>query len=219
MDLQVYINLIDICAVGMLLLSLFAMASSRMRRLNQIFMLHSLLLTILIFIVSQYTGNSHILIICALTLILKVIVIPKFMSYTMDKIKTEKEVEPIIGIPGSLLISLALIIVAYLVTEPMVASLPTLGGSCFAISLSIVFIGLLLMITRRKALTESIGLLLMENGLFLGALTISYGMPLIVELGIFFDVGIAIVVIGVFAYRINKTFDSIDISFMRGLKD
>lgn len=219
MEIEIYLNIIDTCAVIMLLLSLFAIASSRIRRLNQIFMLHSLVLAIMILAVSIHTGNNHILIICILTIILKVIVIPKFMSYTMDKIKTEKEVEPLIGIPGSLLLSLLLIIIAYLVTEPISVALPTAGGSCFAISMSIVFIGLLLMIARKKALTESIGLLMLENGLFLGALTISYGMPLIVEVGIFFDVIIAAVIIGVFAYRINNTFDSIDISFMRELKE
>jgi len=219
MDSIIYGNLIDICAVAMLLLSVLAIASSRMRRLSQIFSLHSVSLTILAFIVAIYTENDYILITCVLTLVLKVIAIPKFLNYTMDKINMEKEVEPLIGIPGSLLLSSSLIIVAYLVTEPMVSSLSTLGRNCMAISLSIVFIGMLMMITRRKALTESIGLLLMENGLFLGALTISYGMPLIVEFGVFFDVIIAVVIIGIFAYRINSTFNSIDTSFMRRLKD
>jgi hydrogenase-4 component E len=137
----------------------------------------------------------------------------------MEKINVEKEVEPRVGIPGTLLLSCALIMVAYLVTEPMLAALTTLGRNCLAISLSIVFIGLLMMITRTKAMTESIGLLLMENGLFLGALTISYGMPLIVEFGVFFDVIVAVVIIGIFAYRINRTFNSIDTSFMRRLKE
>ncbi len=219
MDPVIYQNLVDICAVSMLLLSVMAIASSRMTRLSQIFSIHSLLLAILAFIVAVYTGNNDILIICVLTFMLKVIAIPKFLNYTMDKINMEREVEPLIGIPGSLLLSTMLVLVAYLITEPMLDALSTLGRNCLAISLSIVFIGLLMMITRRKALTESIGLLLMENGLFLGAITISYGMPLIVEFGVFFDVIIAVVIIGIFAYRINRTFNSIDTSFLRGLKE
>ncbi|MCB5279250.1 MAG: hydrogenase [Candidatus Cloacimonetes bacterium] len=219
MDPVIYQNLVDICAVSMLLLSVMAIASSRMTRLSQIFSIHSLLLAILAFIVAMYTGNNHIFIICALTFILKVITIPKFLNYMMDKINMEKEVEPLIGIPGSLLLSTALVLIAYLITEPMLDALSTMGRNCLAISLSIVFIGLLMMITRRKALTESIGLLLMENGLFLGAITISYGMPLIVEFGVFFDVIIAVVIIGIFAYRINRTFNSIDTSFLRRLKE
>ncbi len=219
MDTIVYENLIELCAITMLLLSVFGMASTRLRRLNQIFLLHSLALTILALVVAIYTGNNHILIICGLTLVLKVIVIPKFMIYTMDKIDTDNELESSVGIPGSLLLSLALIIIAYLITEPLVDSIPTMAGNCIALALSIVFIGMLMMITRKKALTQSIGLLLMENGLFLGALTISNGMPLIVEFGIFFDVAIAVVIIGIFAYRINKTFNSIDTTFLRRLKE
>lgn len=219
MDPVIYQNLVDICAVSMLLLSVMAIASSRMTRLSQIFSIHSLLLAILAFIVAVYTGNNDILIICVLTFMLKVIAIPKFLNYTMDKINMEREVEPLIGIPGSLLLSTMLVLVAYLITEPMLDALSTLGRNCLAISLSIVFIGLLMMITRRKALTESIGLLLMENGLFMGAITISYGMPLIVEFGVFFDVIIAVVIIGIFAYRINRTFNSIDTSFLRRLKE
>jgi hydrogenase-4 component E len=76
-----------------------------------------------------------------------------------------------------------------------------------------------MMVTRRKAITEAIGLLMMENGLFLGALSISYGMPLLVEIGIFFDVLMVAVIVGIFTFRISKTFDSIDTEFMRRLRD
>ncbi len=219
MEQVIYENLIDICAIAMLLLSIFAISTSRMVRLSQIFTIHSMFLALLSFVVAIYTGNPHIMIMFVLTLVLKVIVIPRFLNYTMEKINMEREVEPLVGIPGSLLLSSGLILVAYIVTEPMVGSLKTMGMNCLAISLSIVFIGMLMMVTRRKAMTESIGLLLMENGLFLGAITISYGMPLIVEFGVFFDVIIAVVIIGIFAYRINKTFNSIDTSFMRRLKE
>lgn len=203
----------------MLLISVLSIATSRMKRLSSYFALHSLFLAILALVVSLYTGNTHILIMFVLTLVLKAVAIPKFLNYTMEKISMEKEVEPLVGIPGTLLLSLMLILVAYLVTEPLLDSLETIGRNCLAISLSIVFIGMLMMITRRKALTESIGLLLMENGLFLGAMTISYGMPMIVEFGVFFDVIIAVVIIGIFAYRINRTFNSIDTSFLRRLKE
>lgn len=219
MDTLIYANLIDLCAISMLLLSIFAIASSRMRRLSQMFSVHSLLLAIVAFIVAVYTGNSHILIICILTLLLKAVAIPKFLNYTITKIETGNEIEPLIGIPRSLLLSSALVLIAYIITEPLLESIATIGRNCLAISLSIVFIGMLMMVTRKKALTEAVGLLMMENGLFLGAMTISYGMPLIVEFGVFFDVIIAVVILGIFSYRINRTFNSIDTSFMRRLKE
>ncbi len=219
MDPTIYENLIDICAISMLVISVMAIASTHMKKLVQLFGIHSLFLSILAFIVAYYTGNSHIYIMFVLTLVLKVLLIPRFLDYTIDKINMEREVKSAMGIPGSLLICSLLIFIGYLIAEPMLDSLSTLGRNCLAISLSIVFIGMFMMVTRRNALTESIGLLLMENGLFLGAMTISYGMPLIVEFGVFFDVIIAVVIIGIFAYRINHTFNSIDTSFMRRLKD
>jgi hydrogenase-4 component E len=75
------------------------------------------------------------------------------------------------------------------------------------------------MITRKKAITQVIGLLVMENGLFMAAISITYGMPLIVELGIFFDVLVAVLIMGVFVFRIQGTFDTLDTSFLRRLRD
>jgi hydrogenase-4 component E len=98
-------------------------------------------------------------------------------------------------------------------------SFETLTRNCLALSLSVVFVGLLMMCTRRKAVTEAVGLLMMENGLFLGVMSVSYGMPLLVELGIFLDVLMAVVIIGIFAYRINRTFNSVDTGFLRRLKE
>ncbi|HRU11707.1 MAG TPA: hydrogenase, partial [Methanomassiliicoccales archaeon] len=73
-------------------------------------------------------------------------------------------------------------------------------------------------ISRRKAMTQMVGLLMMENGLFLGIISTTYGMPLIVEIGIFFDVLMAVLIMGIFAYRINQTFETLDTTFMRRLR-
>jgi hydrogenase-4 component E len=75
------------------------------------------------------------------------------------------------------------------------------------------------MISRRKAITQIMGLMVMENGLFLAAIATSYGMPLIVELGVFFDVLVAVLIMGIFAFRINQTFDTVDTGILRRLRD
>jgi hydrogenase-4 component E len=82
----------------------------------------------------------------------------------------------------------------------------------------VVFIGMFMMISRRKAITQMVGLLMMENGLFLGIISTTYGMPLIVEIGIFFDVFMAVLIMGIFAYRINRSFETLDTTFMRRLR-
>ena len=212
-------NLIDLCAVMMLLTSVMAVATTRMRSLVSLFSLQSVFLAALAFIVAYSSGNNHIYIMCALTVALKVIVMPKMLTYIMSKIHVDKEVELSIGIPGSLLASGLMIILSSYITEPLLSSIEIVERNCLALSVSIILIGLLMMSTRRKAITETVGLLMMENGLFLGAIALSHGMPLIVEIGAFFDVMVAVIIIGIFAYRINRSFNSVDTSFLRRLRE
>ncbi|MDR2846130.1 MAG: hydrogenase [Candidatus Methanoplasma sp.] len=212
-------NLIDLCVVAMLLLSMLAMTTTRIGQLLNAFAIQSLFLAILAFVVADTTGHTEIYILGIITFFVKVAGIPWFMKYTADRIHTGREVDSTMGIPGSLLLSAALIIVAYFVTEPLMATLETITRNCLAISMSVILIGLFMMVTRRKAITEAVGLLMMENGLFLGVMSISYGMPLVVELGIFFDVLMAAVIIGIFAFRISRTFDSIDTYVLRRLRE
>jgi len=219
MDEMIVGNLIDLCAVMMLLASVMAVATTRMRPLINLFSLQSVFLALLAFVVAWSSGNSHIYIMCALTLALKVIVMPRMLLYIMSRINVDKEVELSLGIPGSLLVSGLMIILSYYITEPLLVSIETVERNCLALSVSILLIGLLIMCTRRKAITETTGLLMMENGLFLGALALSHGMPLIVELGAFFDVMVAVIIIGIFAYRINRSFNSVDTSFLRRLRE
>ena len=219
MDNVLIENLIDLCAIAMLLLSLLAMSAATMNQLLKAFAIQSVFLTVLALIVAVSEGESELYIMAGITFAVKVVLIPWFLRYTTNHIKTERDVDSSIGIPTSLILSAVLIMVAYFVTAPILDSFDTVMRNCLAISLSIVLIGLFMMVTRKRAMTEAIGLLIMENGLFLGILSISHGMPLLIELGIFFDVLMISVIIGIFAFRISRTFNSIDTSFLRRLKD
>ena len=212
-------NLIDICAVAMLLLSLLAMAAPRRGQLINAFITQSLFLAALAFVVGLSTGRLGILLLGCTIIAVKVVLIPWLLRYTSERVGMGSEGDSSIGIPSSLLISAVLIIISYSVTAPLSASVETITVNCLAISLSVVMIGLFMMVTRKKAMTEAIGLLMMENGLFLGVLSISNGMPLLVEIGIFFDVLMVAVIIGIFALRVSRTFNTIDASFLRRLKD
>ena len=211
-------NLIDVCAVFMLLLSVFTMATTRMKPLVMMFSAQSLFLAIMAALVAWSSDSPHIYIMAVLTIVLKVVVMPWMLLYIMRKINVEKEVQLSLGIPGSLLAAGALVLISYY-TEPLLGSLETMERNCLALSVSMILIGLLLMCTRKKAITETVGLLMTENGLFLGALAISHGMPLIVELAAFFDVMVAVIIIGIFANRINRSFNSVDTTFLRRLKE
>lgn len=219
MDEVFTFNLINILAVSMLLCSVLSMAAVRMSPLNRLFSLQSLFLAATAAVVAYSSGESHIYIMCGLTFVFKVLLMPRVLDYVLDRIDRDKETTMLLGVPGSLLVSGALIVVAYFISEPLINTLATMERSCLAISVSIVLISLFAMVSRRKAISEVIGLFMMENGLFLGALALSHGMPLIVEIAAFFDILVALIIIGVFIFRINRSFHSMDVTNLRRLKE
>ncbi|MCX6651618.1 MAG: hydrogenase [Methanomassiliicoccales archaeon] len=213
------LDAIDALAAIILLTDFMLVASARMRSLTRLFAIQSLALGGLAAVVAFETGAEHIYIIAVLSVALKAIIIPRFINYTTEKIHVKNEVEPLIKIPGSLLICAALALIAYYVTEPIMELDTAITSNCLAISFASVLIGMFFMVSRRKAISEVIGLLVVENGVFLAAIATTYSMPMIVELGVFFDVFIGVVIMVVFAFRINRTFDSLDATNLRGLKD
>ncbi len=212
-------NLIDIFAVAMLLSSVMAMASVRMRPLIRLFIVQSVFLVAYELIVAYTHNEPKIYIMAILTFAIKVMVIPKMLNYIMDRIKVGDEMSLSIGIPGSMLLSAALILLSYYISEPLVSILDTAERNSLVLSFSMILIGMLMMATRHKAISEVIGLLMAENGLFMGAIALSNGMPFIVELGAFIDVLMAVIIIGIFAFRINKSFESLDTTLLRRLKE
>ena len=141
----------------------------------------------------------------------------------MQRVGIRKEIEPLINVPLSLLISGCLTLVGYVVAESFyhpeeTSARSALGHNTLAVAIALFLIGFFMMLNRRKALTQVLGLLSMENGLFLAAISLTYGMPLVVEFGIFFDVLVAVMVFGILAYRISESFDSMDVSKLRRLR-
>jgi hydrogenase-4 component E len=212
-------DVINGLAALILLFAFVLVAGVRMGQIIRAYTLGSLALGLLAAAVAFYTRAEHIYVIAVLTIVLKVIVIPRFLNYTVDRIKVKKEVEPLVSIPGSLLICGALTFVAYYLASPIIAQGSSITKNCLSISLAVVLIGFFVIIARRKAMTEIVGLLMMENGLFLAAISLTYGMPMIVEIGIFFDVLVAAIIMGIFAFKINHTFETVDTTTMRRLRD
>jgi hydrogenase-4 component E len=117
-----------------------------------------------------------------------------------------------------MLICGGLTLLGYLVARPF-TSLERLGNNTLAVAITLVLTGFFLMINRRKAITQVLALLTVENGVMLAAVALTtYGMPLVVELGIFFDVLVAVMILGILVYRIRETFASMDISKLSQLK-
>jgi hydrogenase-4 component E len=212
-------NIINGFAVVIFLTTFLIVAQGRMLPWVNTYAIQSLALALLAATVAWFTDSPHIYVVALLTVVIKVLIIPRFLVYVMEHIKVAKEVQSLISTPASLLISGGLAILAYFVTAPIIAHGNAITRNCLAISLAVVLIGLFIMISRRRAIAQIMGLMIMENGLFLAAISMTYGMPLIVEIGVFFDILVGVLIMGVFAFRINRTFDTIDTGILRRLRD
>ena len=172
-----------------------------------------------VFALVGYYGHDHELYIVAVALLaLKVFIIPWYLNRLYQRVGGEREAQPYVNIATSLIVAGLLVMLAYAITRPlvMVSKLPTRGGIPLAIGL--IFIGLFVIVSRRKALTQIVGFLVMENGIALLAALCTYGIPIIVELGVSLDVLMGFLVMQVIVYRIRDTFESIDVEHLSQLK-
>jgi hydrogenase-4 component E len=188
----------------------------------QAFAIQSLLLAGIANTVAYFNGAWHIYIAAGLTLLLKAILLPIILRRLVSRIGIRQEIEPLVNVPVSVLISGLLTLLAYVVAEPLQAQpaigAASLGRNTLPVAIALFLIGFFMMINRRKALTQVLALLSLENGLFLAAISLTYGMPLIVELGIFFDALVAVMILAILVYRIRETFDSMDVSRLSRLR-
>ncbi len=211
-------NLITLLASAMLVLQLLLAVQSMLITNIRLFALQSLLLAAIAGVVGYAYGAWHVLVVAALTILGKVIFLPWRLERLVRQIKIEQEIRPFVNMSASMLICGALTVLAYVVARP-ITSLERLGSNTLAVAIALVLTGFFLMINRRKALTQVLALLTMENGVMLAAIAlVTYGMPLVVEIGIFFDVVVAVMVLGILVFRIRETFASMDVSKLNELK-
>jgi len=184
------------------------------------FGVQSFLLAMIGCTIAYFNHAPHIYIAAGLTLVFKAIGLPILLERLVSKIEIRHEIQPFVNVPLSVIISGGLTLLAYSVAEsfqrPEEAS--RLGHNTLAVAISLFLIGFFMMVNRRKALTQVLGLLTLENGLILAAISLTYGMPLIVEVGIFFDVLVAALLLAILIYRIRETFDSMDVSRLSRLR-
>jgi hydrogenase-4 component E len=184
---------------ALLLLTCFTIvAQRRLSACVDLYALQSFLLASTAALVAFLSGMHHLYIAAALNLVIKVVAIPLILKRMIKRLNVKQEIQFVITIPLALLISGGLVILAYDIIEPVISMGFLLTKDSLAISLAIILIGFSMMIFRRQEVSQVIGFLVIENGLFLLATAAAYGMPLLVELGIFFDLLVAGLILGVF---------------------
>lgn len=221
MEYQVIVSskAVDILAILMLMSTIVLIGSSRLRVCIWAYAIRSFVLAVVSGLIAYFSGIHHIYIATGISVALKVIVIPGFLFYIINKIKIKEDVESFINYTLSLLIACGLILIAYYSTESILKFENPFMKHCLPVSIAITLLGFFVMITRKKAMTQILGLLAMEDGLFFAALSTCYGMPLIVELGVFFDILVSVIIMGIYVYRIKETFDTIDTDVLRELRE
>ncbi|MGA9118896.1 MAG: NADH-quinone oxidoreductase subunit K [Bacteroidota bacterium] len=220
-NLQTVGLLIDIFGAAIVVTAFLIVSSRSLVFYIRLFALQSFSLGVVALLVVIGYGETHILIAAVLTIVIKAIVIPVVLTRVIERIHVQKEVDFSINIAASLLLCGGMVILADSVAHSILSAQPanaTAVSRVLSASIAIMLIGLFIMMTRKKAVTQIIGLLTMENGVFLSGLSITYGMPMIIEVGIFFDILVAVLILGVFIFRINKTFESISIDSLRSLR-
>ncbi len=197
-------------AGGMLAVSFQLLYQRRMFGLLNTFAIHAILLSLAVGWQALVQDAPHLYITAAVALLFKGIFIPIALHRIVQKLEIHRNVETVIGVGFTMLAGVGLVALAFLVVLPVTSDADAFAREDLAFALSVVLLGLLLMITRRNAVTQVVGFMSLENGLILAAAGVK-GMPLVVEISVAFSVLIAFVIFGIFVFHIRERFDTLDI--------
>jgi hydrogenase-4 component E len=217
--MPLFAQLVNLLAAFLLLLAFAMLSQRRVLTLIKLLAWQGVALALSTGIVAWSTGQTHLYWSALLTVLLKVIFIPWVLHRLIDRLYVRWDIETLINIPTTMLIGIGLVIFAFALATPISQMASTLTRSTLGIALASVLLAFLMMIVRRKAVPQVIGFLAMENGLFFAATSATYGMPLVVELGVALDVLVGTFIFGIFFFHIREQFDSLDIRHMEKLKE
>jgi hydrogenase-4 component E len=215
LDLQI----LNLLAALFLLLAFAMLSQRRVVGLVDLFAMQGALLCAATLLLAWRTGEVHLYVSALLTFTLKVAFLPWLLHRLIRRLGVYWDSETLINIPSTMLLGLLIVIFSFGLAQPIAALASTATRNGIGIAVAVVLLSFLTMITRRKAMSQVIGFLSMENGLFFGAMSATYGMPMIVELGVALDVLVAMLVLGVFFFQIREQFDSLDLHHLESLRE
>ncbi|WP_313950883.1 formate hydrogenlyase [Accumulibacter sp.] len=212
-------QLINLLASTLLILAFAMISQRRILSLIHLFTAQGATLVAATLVVGYATEQPHLYLSAGITLVVKVILIPLLLHRVINRLNVRWDIETLINIPTTMIIGILLVIFAFDLALPISKLSASIARGTLGIALACVLLSFLMMITRAKAVPQVIGFLSMENGLFFAATSATYGMPMVVELGIALDVLVGILILGVFMFQIREQFDSLDISHLEKLKE
>ena len=204
------LDMAHLLAGGLVLVSLMMLYQRRLYALLNVFALHAFVLALSVAWQAYIQAAPHLYITAAIALVFKAIVIPVGLHRMIVRLGINREVETVVGIGPTMLIGMGLVALSTVVMLEVTAEADPLAREDLAFALSVLLLGLLVMVTRRNAVSQVVGFMSLENGLVLAA-TGAKGMPFVVEISVAFSILIAFIVIGIFLFRIRERFDTVDI--------
>jgi hydrogenase-4 component E len=213
------IQLLNLIAALFLLLSFAMLAQRRIVTLVNLLAVQGTLLFLATLLLAWRTGQTHLYFSAALTLGLKVVLLPWILHRLIRRLAVYWDSETLVNPAGTMLIGLLIVVFAFGLAQPISELANTAMRNSIGIAVAVVLLSFLTMITRGKAMSQVVGFLSMENGLFFGAMSTTYGMPMFVEFGVALDVLVAVLVLGIFFFQIREQFDSLDLHHLEKLRE
>src|SRR6478736_3829997 len=210
MDRLVF-DIAHMLAGGLVLVSFMMLYQDRLYALLNIYALHALILALAVAWRAHGQDAPHLYVTAVIALVFKAIVIPVVLHRIIKQLGIHRDIESVVGIGPTMLAGMGLVALSLVLMLRVTAEADPLAREDLAFALSVVLLGLLVMVTRRNAVSQVVGFMSLENGLVLAA-TGAKGMPLVVEISVAFSILIAFIVIGIFLFRIRERFDSVDVS-------
>ncbi len=202
---------------GLVLASFLMLYQDRLPSLINMLALQAMVLGLSVGWQAIAQDAPHLWITAALAIGFKAIAIPMALRRIIVKLDIHREIETVGGIGRTMLAGIALVALALQVVLPVTSASDALAREDIALALSVVLLGMLMMVTRRNAVSQIIGFMSLENGIILAA-TGARGMPLVVEISVAFSVLIAFIVVGIFLFRIRERFDTVDVTALDRLR-
>jgi hydrogenase-4 component E len=203
-------DIAHLLAGGLVLVSFVLLYQDRLFALLNTYALHAFVLSFSVAWQAFVQDAPHLYVTATLALAFKAIVIPLVLHKIIQRLGIHREIETVVGIGLTMIVGMGLVALSMVVMLRVTAEADPLAREDLALALSVVLLGLLMMVTRRNAVSQVVGFMSLENGLVLAAVG-AKGMPLVVEISIAFSILIAFIVIGIFLFRIRERFDTVDI--------
>jgi hydrogenase-4 component E len=202
-----------LCAGALVLASFMLLYQDRLAGLINTFAVHALVVSISVAWQAHIQSAPHLYVTAAIALGIKALVIPLALHRIIRRLGIHRTIEPVVSVGQTMLAGIGLVALSIMVMLPVTAQAGTLAREDLAFALSVILLGLLMMISRRNAVGQVIGFMSIENGLILAA-TGAKGMPLVVEISVAFSILVALIVIGIFLFRIRERFETVDIHLL-----